>query len=404
MNPRFVAVIVALRLRRILADRANIIWLLVMPLIFAFLMGMLMGDWSAARPRPLVVVAAPDSSASLATLMAPLLASGAFRVTRIDSVFTADDARALVDDTWASAVLLVNPGFGDSLAAGLAPHLRFYQDGGRTSAQRARQALATAVSRLEAEVSARTLVAADPAQVARGEAMAFDDSVFSDALAHPRLRLAVSSLGRSRYEDLALTDARQHSGPAYTLMFTLMFLLMSAKDLVAERKQRTLDRLRLSHISAADLTVGYFLGGFLIGVLQMGVLLTLNSLLFGIDYGNSPITLALMAVLFTATAAAMGLLLGSLARTPAQADALGMVLGMSLPALGGLWWPLEITPKFMQSLGHALPTGQAITILHGLIGRGTGLAEAVPYLAGLLAWTLAILVAAVLAFQRRAAT
>ena len=46
-----------------------------------------------------------------------------------------------------------------------------------------------------------------------------------------------------------------------------------------------------------------------------------------------------------------------------------------LAALGGLWWPLEIVPAFMQELGRALPTGQIITVFHDMIGRGHGLAE-----------------------------
>ncbi len=87
-------------------------------------------------------------------------------------------------------------------------------------------------------------------------------------------------------------------------------------------------------------------------------------------------------VLFAGVSAAAGLLLGTLAGSGGQADGLGMVLGMGLPALGGLWWPLEITPAFMQQLGRTLPTGQAITVFHDLIGRGEGLAEVAPMLMG----------------------
>ena len=57
------------------------------------------------------------------------------------------------------------------------------------------------------------------------------------------------------------------------LMFVLMFLLMSAKDLVLERKQRTLDRLRLAHPSTTDLVAGFFLAGMVVGLAQAVVLL-----------------------------------------------------------------------------------------------------------------------------------
>jgi ABC-2 type transport system permease protein len=213
--------------------------------------------------------------------------------------------------------------------------------------------------------------------------------------------LESAALGRSREADLLLlSDARQHSGPSYTLMFILMFLLMSAKDLVLERQQRTLDRLRLAHPSTADLVAGFFLSGMVVGVLQAAALLSFNTLLFGIDYGPSPVCLGLVVLLFVAVSSAAGLLLGTLSRTGGQADGLSMVFGLGMPALGGLWWPLEVVPPFMQDLGRALPTGQAITVFHDMIGRGWGVQESLPMLGGLLLWLMILLGLAVYSFRR----
>ena len=98
------------------------------------------------------------------------------------------------------------------------------------------------------------------------------------------LRLAERISARAREADLTLTDSRQHSGPSYTLMFILMFMLMSAKDLVQEHRQRTLDRLRLAWPSTGDIVAGFFLAGCLVGLFQAALLLVLNSVIFGIDF------------------------------------------------------------------------------------------------------------------------
>lgn len=398
MNWDLVREIVRLRLRRTMADKSNLIWLFLMPLVFAFFMGFLMGDWNPGpAQRPAFLVCDADDGEASRRLLAPLLDHPDFLLVRADTVVTAAQARQLVESGAHPAVLLIAPGFGDSLAAGLVPHPRLFHNSERNSAQKVRQALAGSVAATSARAAAHSLVGPDP-----GEAARFDEVRFEALLAAPRIRLEVATLGRSREADLALTNSRQHSGPSYTLMFTLMFMLMSAKDLVAERRLRTLDRLRLGRASVGDLLAGFFLGNLVIGVGQLGILLTLNSVLFGIDYGDSPTTLILVGFLFAAFSAAAGVLLGCLSRTPGQADALGMVFGMSLPALGGLWWPLEITPPYMQALGRLLPTGQAITIFHDLIGRGYGLAEAAPHLVGLATWTLALLLAAAWAFRRYA--
>ena len=94
------------------------------------------------------------------------------------------------------------------------------------------------------------------------------------------------------------------------------------------------------------------------------------------------------------------ILLGTLARTGAQADGLGVAVTLVLAALGGLWWPLEIVPPFMQTVGEVLPTGQAITVIHDLIGRGWGLAESLPLLVGLAAWCVALITLAAVRLRR----
>lgn len=401
MNASVVKAIVWMRLQRVAADRSHLIWLFVMPLVFGFFMGTLMGDWSPGPgERPALLVSDADRSNVSTAIVDAMADDPAFVIARADTVVALAQARALVEHGTHPAVLLIAPGLADSLAAGLVPHPVLLHDSERNSAQQVRKSLAKAVAAAASRAAARSLVAADPAHPADDEAVRFDEAHFDTLIAHPRIRLEATSLGRSREENLALTDARQHSGPAYTLMFTLMFLVMSAKDLVDERRLRTLDRLRVSHATVGELTAGFFLGNFVVGAGQFGLLLLLNNLLFGIDYGDSPATLVALGVLFPAFCAGIALLIGCLARTPGQADGLGMAVGMSLPALGGLWWPLEIVPGFMQTLGRLLPSGQAITVFHDLIGRGYGLAETAPQLIGLAVWATVTLLASIWAFRR----
>jgi ABC-2 type transport system permease protein len=215
--------------------------------------------------------------------------------------------------------------------------------------------------------------------------------VFAEQWENPRLTLAASTLGRIEEDDWGLTQSHQHVGPAYVLFFVMMFLMMTAKDLVAARQDRTLARLVMSRATSLDLVLGFFLGGMAIGLVQSALLLLMNSLAFGIDYGNSPLGLALVVFLFAGFASGTAVLLGCVAKTGAQADGLGMALTMTMASLGGLWWPLEIVPEFMQKLGHSLPTGQAITVFHDMIGRGYGVAELSGLFWGLSVWFVAAL-------------
>jgi len=405
VNPSVIRAMVLLRLRRVVRDRGGLVWLLVMPMVFSTVMGQLMGDWSDSGQgrRPAFLVADADGGEAADRLLAGPLDHDKFLVVRADTALTAAAAQDAVEASRVTAILRIPAGFSGRVAAGELDTLSLWYDSERASSQTVRTLLDDAVLKLNAAAAARSLVTAPgpDGRVPADSAAVFDAAVFARCWDKPRLTLTATTLGRQAEDGgLALTRATQHSGPAYTLFFVMMFLMMSAKDLVAERHERTLARLVVSRATALDLVLGFFLGGLVLGLIQAGILLGLNGLAFGIDYGDSPLTLVLTVVLFAGVSAAGSVLLGSVARTGGQADGLGLAVTMIMAAVGGLWWPLEIVPGFMQAAGHALPSGQAITIFHDLIGRGWGLAEAAAPLAGLAGWFAALLVLAVWRLRR----
>ena len=86
--------------------------------------------------------------------------------------------------------------------------------------------------------------------------------------------------------------------------------------------------------------------------------------------------------------AAAGLMLGSIAKTDGQAAGLGVLAANVLAALGGCWWPIEITPAWMQKLQLFLPTGWAMDALHKLVSFGAGESVAVVAAASIAATAL----------------
>lgn len=403
MNPQVIGAMVRLRLLRVVRDRGGLVWLLVMPMVFSYLMGMLMGDWSrSSRPAPRkVLVSDLDGGPAVEMLLGPLRANELWQVDVADTAITDTRARELIESRRVTAVLQVPAGFGAALAGGPRVDLRLAIDGERLGGQATRTLVERELVRLATAGAAMSLVAAPGTPPGRDGAAGFDEAAFVEAWEAPRVRLRAATLGRLETDDWGLTRSHQHVGPSYVLFFVLMFMMVSAKDLVQERRDRTLARLVTSRATSFDLVAGYFLGGMAVGLVQAAILLALNALAFGIDYGDSPAALAAVVTLFAAFSSAAAILLGTLARSGAQADGLGSGLTMVMAAIGGLWWPLEVVPAFMQAIGRALPTGQAITIFHGLVGRGWGVEQAAPLLGGLLLWALAVFALAAWRLRRQ---
>ena len=396
MNRTIVLAMIRLRLVRVIRDRMGLIWLLVMPMVFSALMGEMMGgsDSGGGPVRlPAFLVCDHDGGPAADDLLAPLAANDRFRIVRADTVLTAEAAREAVENQRLTAVLFIPAGYSAEVESGRPVTLDLYYDSERLSSQTVNTLLDRSVLRLNTVRAAGSLVAtadqgagSGSGDLPRDRATGFDTAIFDSLWSQPRVTLAASTLGRVEDDDWGLTRAHQHVGPAYILFFVMMFMMMTAKDLVAARHDRTLARLVMSRATSRDLVFGFFLGGLVVGLVQSAILLVLNSLAFGLDYGDSPLGLALVIVLFAGFCSGAAVFLGSMARTGAQADGLGTALTMSMAALGGLWWPLEVVPAFMQRLGEALPTGQAITVFHDMIGRGYGVPQLTGLLLGLTAW------------------
>jgi ABC-2 type transport system permease protein len=391
MNPVLIANLVRLRLTRVFRERSNLIWLFLMPMLFSFLMGQMMGDWggsSGADDRPRFMVYDLDGGRAADALLAPLLDNARFLLVRADSTIAEEPVRRAIDKQRITGALYIPEDFTQRVARADSVRLRLLYDSNRLSSQTARTLIDQTIVKLNTQRATLHLsrTATDLAP------QPFEADRFEEAWQQPRITLEARTLGRIPDTGLKLDRSALHLGPAYTIFFVMMFLMLSAKDLVTERQDRTLARLMVSKASSLDLVLGFFIGGMVLGLLQAGTLLALNMLPpFRVDYGDSMAGLVLVVLLFAGVSSAGSVLLGTVARTGAQADGLGLAVTLIMAAMGGLWWPLEIVPDFMQTVGKILPTGQAITVFHDMIGRGYGVAELSGLLVGLAIWFVTLL-------------
>ena len=97
--------------------------------------------------------------------------------------------------------------------------------------------------------------------------------------------------------------------------------------------------------------------------------------MFGVDYAGNLGLILITLLIFAWFSAALGLLIGAVLKRPEQAQGTCLLMSLIMAALGGCWWPMEIVPDFMQTLGHVFPTAWSMDALHQLISFGGGFAE-----------------------------
>jgi ABC-2 type transport system permease protein len=357
-------------LRYMLRQRETLLWTFVMPPVFFFFIGTItagFGDSGEAR-EPIALVA-PVDAGFLADQLARRLEDRGYQVERlVPGAGPETPTRRLV----------LPPAFTESVLAGRRVKVALEtgeEEGLDSSYDEIRVARAVYAVLADVVVSGEAGEAPTPTSLARLSAT-------------PRtLTLEVKQAGRRR----EIPGGFEQAIPGTMVMFTLLVLLTSgAVLLVIERQQGLLRRLASSPMPRGSIVLGKWGGRMGLGAVQIGFAMLAGTLLFGMSWGPDLPMLVLVLIAWGALAAALGLLLGNLARSEGQAVALGVLASNALAALGGCWWPIEVTPQWMQRLALFLPTGLAMDALHKLVSFEAGPASAVPHVLGMSLAALAV--------------
>jgi ABC-type multidrug transport system permease subunit len=174
-------------------------------------------------------------------------------------------------------------------------------------------------------------------------------------------------------------------------MFTLLVLLTSGSVLlVIERKEGLLRRVAATPLPRAGVVAGKWGARMTLGLVQIAFGILLGSIFFHVDWGPDLWMVAIVLLAWAALCAGIAILSGNLVRSEGQAIALGVFSANLLAALGGCWWPIEITPEWAQKVALAIPTGWTMGALHHLMSFQAGAASALPHLIALAVAALAV--------------
>jgi len=194
-----------------------------------------------------------------------------------------------------------------------------------------------------------------------------------DALAPAALPIIPGTLGWSeRPASGANTNVNSFDQyvPGFGITFLLIGMLMGISlGLIDERDWGTLARLRVSGAPLAGTLIGKLLARFLVGTLQMVVLLAIGYALFGVSLGRNPAMLLIPAAAISFAAAAFGLIIACVARTHDSVMPFGAVVAMAMSAIGGCWWPLDFEPSWMRAFAQFLPTTWTMLAFNNLMIR-----------------------------------
>ncbi|GIV97562.1 MAG: putative transport permease YfiM [Herpetosiphonaceae bacterium] len=352
------------------ASRSTLIFFLILPILFTTIIGSSLQ--ASDDQRYALVVVDEDNSEFSAALRSTLEQSQVVRPT----LLSREEADRRLESRRTRFVLIIPAGFGESLAAGRPIALRFRHldnDGGALPVEQGITAAADQISSvaLAANASLTEAERLRPFASAEERASYFQESLRRmEALIEPPPVVARFSGGA---QSRLVANGFEQSSPGQLVTWVLITLLGAAEVLVNERRAGTLRRLVVTPTRKATILMGKIVGRLSMGLLQIALLIGFGALALGVDWGSSPSALVVMVLSFALAAVALGLMLGTFTKTRAQAAGLTVLFSLLLSALGGAWWPLEITPEAYQNAVQVLPTTWAMRGFTDVIVRGQDL-------------------------------
>jgi ABC-2 type transport system permease protein len=157
--------------------------------------------------------------------------------------------------------------------------------------------------------------------------------------------------------DVMRTDNRRGSLVSfYAAGIGVMFLLFSSVGgaggaLLDEAEAGTLERLLSTNIGMTGVLIGKWIFLGVVGFLQLTVMFLWGRLAFGLPLFSHIPGFAVMTAVTASAAAALGLVLATIARTRAQLSGFSTILILTMSALGGSMFPRFLMSEGMQKAG-----------------------------------------------------
>lgn len=333
-------------LKLTLKDKMFFLWLLVFPLLFAFIFGLAFPESSEGIQKVTLNVLDRDNS-----FLSKALLSELEDEKYTTNILNSEEGKTI-------RTLIIPENFSSDIFEGKKVELILEKeaDSNIEASQAAYSHIVKGIIKILANLASFT------PKSEKELAEKYDEQRLERLVA-----LRVERAGKLR----SIPAGFNHMIPATSIMFILFTILMyGGIILLQERREGQLERISLSQASFSSIIAGKWLSRLFLGMLQIVILFLAGKILFKTYFGNSIPALFLVALFFCGTIAGMSIFLGSIIRKEEVLIVLNILIANLMAGLGGCWMPRELFPPGLKTASFIFPTTWAMDAFDKLIFFG----------------------------------
>lgn len=212
-------------------------------------------------------------------------------------------------------------------------------------------------------------------------AVAAADSVFKEynldsSMMIPQVMKVVndsttSELKESKEENLQNISSMQYYSAAMLVMYILFVGMLGTASIIEEREQKTLLRLMGTTVSKTTILTGKLLGLFILGVLDVSVLILFTKFIFKVNWGSSTLGIIILSAAMIFAASGFAMFIAALFKSSKAVDSATPAIVMIMSFMGGSMFPLMAMPSILQNISKITLNNWALRGYISLMTDGT---------------------------------
>lgn len=163
------------------------------------------------------------------------------------------------------------------------------------------------------------------------------------------------------------------------VVMMILATMMTSLTIAREWEIGTMEQLIATPIKPHEIIIGKLMPYFLLGLIQMSLVVLTGILLFKIPLKGNVFLLFVASGIFLTSGLGIGLLISTVTKSQQLAFMLS-VLSTLLPSflLSGFIFPVSNMPKIIQVISHIVPAKYFLIILRGIFLKGNGFSTHFP--------------------------
>ena len=187
------------------------------------------------------------------------------------------------------------------------------------------------------------------------------------------------------------------------MILYFMTALFTSTSIVREREQGTFEQLIVTPVRPLELVISKVAPYVLVAFFDVLEVLAIGVFWFDVPIKGSFGLLLSFSALFLLTSLGIGIFISSAANSQQEATMLTFLTVFPSVFLGGLFFPIEAMPRWLQAITYVIPLRYILDVIRGIIVKGVGVESLYYQGIALALFGVAIMLLAATRFEKRLA-